>query len=269
MLEATGRAGPQGDDVVILKGSRRGLRIVLDERASVEELVAALRRKLWPARRFFAGATATLETGRRQATWAEWSLLLRTLRECGLRVADGPAEADPPADGGGRGAPPGLPAPEPGVRAVVGSARLTSEVSRAFAALGGRLRGGHAITPDRTLLVKRTLRSGQRIAYDGHLVVVGDVNPGAEVVASGDIVVMGALRGMAHAGARGEEGAVVVALQLQPLQLRIAHRVARAPDEPLTARGPEVARIRGGVVEVEPLAGILEEGAWAWRGASS
>ena len=107
------------------------------------------------------------------------------------------------------------------------------------------------------------------MAYDGHVVVVGDVNPGAEVVASGDIVVMGALRGVAHAGARGEEAAVVVALQLQPLQLRIAHRVARSPDEPLAGRGPEIARIRNGVVEVEPFAGILEEGTSAWQGASS
>ncbi|HEY8424812.1 MAG TPA: septum site-determining protein MinC [Limnochordales bacterium] len=269
MSQATGKAEPSHSDGVILKGTRRGLRIVLDETSSLEELVAALRRKLWPARRFFAGATATLEAGQRQATWAEWSLLLRTLRECGLRVADSPTEPDAQPEDGPESLRRSWRETDGGVRAVVGSARLTAELARAIGALASRVRGGPAVPPDRTLLVRRTLRSGQRIAYDGHVVVVGDVNPGAEVVASGDIVVMGSLRGVAHAGARGEESAVVVALQLQPLQLRIAHRVARAPDEPLAERGPEIARVRDGVVEVEPLAGILEEGTSAWRGASS
>lgn len=268
MTRGSGDRERVGHDGVVLKGSRRGLRVILDESLSLEDLLAALRRKLWPARNFFAGAPAVLEAGERRATWAEWSQVIRTLRECGLQVREEPPEgalsADGSLDGWLRGRRHG-----DGVPAVVGSARLTAELSRAMGALGGRARAGTGIPPDRTLLVRRTLRSGQRVAYDGHVVVVGDVNPGAEVVASGDIVVMGALRGVAHAGARGEEAAVVVALQLQPLQLRIAHRVARSPDEPLAGRGPEIARIRDGVVQVEPLAGTFEEGTAAWQGASS
>jgi len=103
-----------------------------------------------------------------------------------------------------------------------------------------------------TILVRRTLRSGQSIHYDGNVVVLGDVNPGAEIIASGNIVVMGALRGVAHAGATGDEEAVVTAFRLQPTQLRIASHITRAPDgnHPGPDR-PETARIKDGEVIIE------------------
>ncbi|MEW6046412.1 MAG: septum site-determining protein MinC [Bacillota bacterium] len=265
VVSAAGGRESKLRDSVALKGSRRGLRVVLDESADFREVLAALRRRLWPARRFFAGAPVFLEAGRRQATWAEWSEVIRTLRECGLEVRDGAPEGALAASGA-------LPSNHDreagsGAQAVVGSARLASEIAQlGLEATGRGLE--RAVPPDRTLLVHRTLRSGQRVAYDGHVVVVGDVNPGAEVIASGDIVVMGALRGIAHAGARGDEGAVVVALRLDPLQLRIAHRVARSPDQTVPGRGPEMARIRDGAVEVQPYTAGVEEGTSAWQGAS-
>ena len=71
-----------------------------------------------------------------------------------------------------------------------------------------------------TILVQRTLRSGQSIRYGGNVVIIGDVNPGAEVTATGNIMVMGALRGVVHAGAGGDEKAVIMAFRLEPTQLR-------------------------------------------------
>lgn len=78
----------------------------------------------------------------------------------------------------------------------------------------------------RTVSVHRSLRSGAIVRFPGDIVVFGDVNPGAEVVADGNIVVLGALRGMAHAGAHGDESATVMAFALKPAILRIAHRQA-------------------------------------------
>jgi len=78
------------------------------------------------------------------------------------------------------------------------------------------------------LFLDRTLRSGVRIEFEGHVVVLGDVNPGAEIVAEGNIIVWGRLRGMAHAGSDGNREAVVCALDLAPMQLRIADEVAPA-----------------------------------------
>lgn len=82
----------------------------------------------------------------------------------------------------------------------------------------------------RTLLLKKTLRSGQSVRYNGNVVILGNVNPGAEIVATGDIIVAGSLRGVAHAGASGDDSAVIAAFSLMPTQLRIAAHVARPPD---------------------------------------
>jgi septum site-determining protein MinC len=97
------------------------------------------------------------------------------------------------------------------------------------------------------VLVHRTLRSGFSLQHPGHVIVVGDVNPGAEIIAGGDVIVWGHLRGMVHAGAEGDEGAVVCALNLAPTQLRIAGQIALTPQR----RGkpqPELARLQDGRV---------------------
>lgn len=106
----------------------------------------------------------------------------------------------------------------------------------------------------KVLLLKRTVRSGQRISHRGTIVILGDVNAGSEVVATGDILVMGTLRGMAHAGARGDESAVVAAFRLKPTQLRIANIISRPPEEKQEVpTGPEIAHLRGELMIIEPL----------------
>jgi septum site-determining protein MinC len=104
-----------------------------------------------------------------------------------------------------------------------------------------------------TLMIRRTLRSGQRVHFRGNVVVVGDVNPGAEITAAGDIVVMGWLRGVAHAGAYGNDRAMVSAFRLHPTQLRIAHLIARAPDgvDETLPDVPEFAEVREGHLVID------------------
>ncbi|MGD1068400.1 MAG: septum site-determining protein MinC [Vulcanimicrobiaceae bacterium] len=104
-----------------------------------------------------------------------------------------------------------------------------------------------------TLYHRGTLRGGQAMHNLGNLVIIGDVNPGAELVASGDIVVFGALRGVAHAGAQGDRNARVIALELEPTQLRIATVIATSAER-AKARGPEHASIVGDRIVVVPFA---------------
>lgn len=105
-----------------------------------------------------------------------------------------------------------------------------------------------------TVLVNRHLRSGQKLFSDGNIVILGDINPGAEVIAGGSILVMGALRGMAHAGAFGDENTVIAAYRLNPTQLRIANHITRPPDgETILVNNPELARIRANKVIIERL----------------
>jgi len=95
---------------------------------------------------------------------------------------------------------------------------------------------------DTALFLNRTLRSGTRIEFAGHVVVLGDVNPGAEIVAEGNVIIWGRLRGMVHAGAKGNRKAVICALDLSPTQLRIADEVSGAL-KPRENPKPEIARI--------------------------
>lgn len=106
------------------------------------------------------------------------------------------------------------------------------------------------------VLVRRTIRSGQSLHHPGHVIVIGDVNPGAEIVAGGDVVVWGRLRGIVHAGAGGDEGAVVCALGLAPMQLRISRYISRSPGGELNQdhtrdASPEVASVQDGQIIVE------------------
>ena len=103
---------------------------------------------------------------------------------------------------------------------------------------------------EKAVLVRRTLRSGFSVQFAGHVVVIGDVNPGAEVIASGDVLVWGRLRGMVHAGAEGNEGAIVCALDLIPTQLRIAGQIAITPQRRGKSQ-PEMARLKDGQVVAE------------------
>lgn len=108
------------------------------------------------------------------------------------------------------------------------------------------------ITEKKSLkIINKTVRSGQRIEYDGDVLVIGDVNPDAYIVASGNIVVMGTLRGIVHAGANGDETAVVMALKLIPQQLRIGSFFTRSPDNPEMPEHPEKAYIENNQIVIE------------------
>ena len=75
------------------------------------------------------------------------------------------------------------------------------------------------------------VRSGQVVKADGDLVVIGDVNPNGRVVAAGSIYVLGRLKGIAHAGAKGNRDAVIAASWLEATHLLIAEEMQLMTDE--------------------------------------
>lgn len=93
------------------------------------------------------------------------------------------------------------------------------------------------------LYLQTTLRSGGDIRHNGTVIILGDLNPGSSVVADGDILVWGRLRGVAHAGAQGNARCLILALQMEPTQIRIADFVARVPETPPAQYYPEVAYV--------------------------
>ncbi|GAB4373724.1 MAG: septum site-determining protein MinC [Elainellaceae cyanobacterium] len=100
------------------------------------------------------------------------------------------------------------------------------------------------------LYIQTTVRSGMEIRHPGTVVVLGDVNPGSSIIADGDVLVWGALRGVVQAGATGNNRCMIMALRMDPTQIRIADCVARAPETPPSQYYPEVAYILSGSIRI-------------------
>ncbi len=106
------------------------------------------------------------------------------------------------------------------------------------------------ITDETALFLNKTLRSGTRVEFGGHVVVLGDVNPGAEIVSEGNVIVWGKLRGTVAAGTKGNENAVICALDLFPMRLQIGKHTLESSDRKETGR-PEIAMLRKGTIVIE------------------
>jgi septum site-determining protein MinC len=223
------------NSAVQIKGIKDGLLITLGD-GEWEEVQRALLNHLDQQAEFLRGARLALDVGGRVLRAVELGPLTREISDRGLilfAVLSGSAVTERSAQSYGLST--RLSAGGPRARQQVQTPNLPDT----------NLQGG-----DNALLVRRTLRSGFSLVHAGHVVVIGDVTPGAEVTASGNVLVWGRLRGVVHAGAEGDEAAVVCALELSPMQLRIAGHAAQAPRRRLRIQ-PEMACLQNGVVMLE------------------
>ena len=104
-------------------------------------------------------------------------------------------------------------------------------------------------------IYKGNLRSGQSIESDNGIVVLGDVNPGASLISKGNIIVLGSLRGTAWAGVGGNANCFIVCSDMMPVQIRIADIIARSPDNPDRSGAKEmrIAYLENGQICISPL----------------
>jgi septum site-determining protein MinC len=230
---------------IIIKGIREGLSVALPGDGAWADALGALETRLTATPAFFKGGRVALLVGPRALSEDDLrqarDLLAR--HDVTLLTIAGEHEhtrASAAVLGFDRLSPPQPPLAEPR------RGKVAVEVERQVVATS------IDEWPDAGLVVRRTLRSGQSLRHPGSVVVIGDVNPGAEIIAGGDIVVWGRLRGTVHAGALGNEGAIVCALDLTPTQLRIASRISRSPDDRRHKARPEFARVRDGQIIAEP-----------------
>jgi septum site-determining protein MinC len=100
--------------------------------------------------------------------------------------------------------------------------------------------------------IRKTVRSGECINYQGNIIIIGDINSGAEVYATGNVIVLGRIKGKVSAGTNGNTKAVIAAFSLQPEILKIANVIAMSPDDIEKPSYPELARIKDGLIIVEP-----------------
>jgi len=216
---------------VQIKGIRDGLLLVAGE-GSWEEIHASILTQLDDQASFLKGGRLAIDVGNQILKAVEMSKLRDEISERGLTLWAVLSSS---------------PTTEKTAQTLGLATRLSKpRPERTTRPLETTLQSG-----EQAILVHRTLRSGFSLQHAGHVVLIGDVNPGAEIIAGGDVIVWGHLRGMVHAGAGGNEGAVVCALDLAPTQLRIGGQIATTPQR----RGkpqPELARVVDGRVVAVP-----------------
>lgn len=229
------------DDSITLKGIKQGLLVTMKPEGRWPDLTARLVAQIDAQSAFFRGAQVALAVGPREVRRHELANLLKLLsardvsvlavlsedaatigsaRKLGLKTSLTELELEPPDS------------------SFEALAELPPPIDPEEHGTGG-------------VLIKRTLRNGRVVRSDGHVVVLGDVNAGAVIVARGDVIVWGRLRGTVHAGAGGDESAVVCALNLAPTQLRIASYITISPDDSRRKARPEMALVRNGRIEAE------------------
>lgn len=90
------------------------------------------------------------------------------------------------------------------------------------------------------------LERGDVLESEASIVVIGDVDQGARVIARGNVVILGQLHGTVYAGAGGNEEAVIAALEMAPMQLRIGNFQTGSKEKgKRLGRGPMVASVSG------------------------
>jgi len=216
----------------MIKGQLDGISITLSETDEFDVLQEDLRKKVSRGKRFFGGSdTAVSFKGRSLSENEEQSLIDIIISETNLDVTFVQSK--------------GFDAPIPGK--PQSQSAIPKIATQAPFGLNGK--------ESNTTYYKGGLRSGQSIKYNGSVVVMGDVNPGSEVVAGGNVVILGALKGMAHAGANGDNTCYIAALDLRPTQVRIADIISYVPA--ITGKksnaSPGYAYINHGQVFVAPL----------------
>jgi septum formation inhibitor MinC len=283
--------------IALLRGSARGLEIVVDGRASGDAIAVAVSAKLGEAPAFFRGSDvrirvdegplalgclAKLDTiaGQFELRIVEVGALSKDgVPHPNLAAGSAPerlAADQDPAQGSLPLPDDPAPVPVPVVESDPAPAVKAPSIDQLELALRAPKKSTfanvgveptfadepeievveHAPDEPETRIVVGPIRSGVIFEHRGHVIVFGDVNPGAEIRAEGNIVVLGRLRGTAHAGI-GRDAGFILALRLEPQQLRICRLVARASEGDTPGSQPEIAHVTSGTIVVERYLGRL------------
>ena len=206
---------------VMLKGNKSGIRIILDDELSFEELLEKVTEKFQNNADFLGDNRVVVAFDGRELSDEEEAVLLHTIQENSklqiVCVIDEDEERETLYE------------------------RTLQEKLMAIDSNSGQF-------------FKGNLRSGQVMEFETSIVILGDVNVGAQVVSTGNVVVLGKLNGTVYAGASGKEDAFIVATKMNPIQIRISDVIARTPDEKETPSNvPRIAYLREGAIYMDDL----------------
>lgn len=209
---------------VIIKGNNYGLSVFLDPEAPMEELLSNIRKKFQESARFFRGVGLAVSFEGRTLTSEEINAIVNTICENSEIEISCVIDTDK--------------AREAFFKSVLEEKAKEEADGKA---------------PGDGQFYKGTLRSGQVLEAEGSIIILGDVNPGARIVAKGNIIVLGALCGTAIAGLGRRKPAVVVALEMNPIQIRIGEVTARMGGKMKPSGNAQIAYLKLGTIHIGTL----------------
>lgn len=214
--------GVSMNNSVIIKGTKSGIIVVLDKDMDFDELKKQVALKFSESSKFLGTASMALSFEGRQLTNDEQREILNIINEnSDLKI----------------------------VCIVDTDEKKEQLMSKS---LNQRLM---ELSSNTGQFYKGNLRSGQVLEVETSIVVIGDINNGAKVVSKGNVVILGSLKGNVFAGASGNTNAFVVALDMDPIQIRIGDIIGRSPDKKSkkVVKEPKIAFVDDGNIYVEPL----------------
>ncbi len=206
---------------VVIKGNKSGIRIVLDSEMEFEALLEEVKKKFSSGAEFLGNAQVAASFEGRDLSEDEERVLLQCISEY--------SKLD--------------------VVCVIDNDKKREEYFTK--SLNERLM---QMNSNSGQFFKGNLRSGQVMEFETSIVILGDVNVGAQVVSTGNVIVLGSLNGTVYAGASGRKNSFVVALKMNPIQIRIADIIARSADEKTVPPSePQIAYLDNDVIYVDTL----------------
>lgn len=222
-------------NTVMIKGTKSGIILVLNPQTEWDTLKKEIAAKFKSSSRFLGDAQKAISFRGRDLSDDEQQEVLEIIQEnCNLQIMC-VLEESPEKE--------------------AAFARALQE--KAAASGDGRKQSGLLQRDNSSgFFFKGNLRSGQVLDVETSIIILGDVNAGAKVVSKGNVIILGSLKGNVFAGSAGNVDAFVVALDMKPVQIRIADTIARSPDESPKKSKEKEAKIafwEDGNIYIEPL----------------
>ena len=208
-------------NAVVIKSSKAGMTVILDPDLPFGELLEAIGKKFSESARFWGSVQMTLTLEGRDLTAAQEFAIVDTITKNSqievLCLLDTDAE----------------------------------RIERCEKALNDKLMELNSQTGQ---FYRGTLKRGDCLESEASIVIIGNVDHGARVTAKGNVVVLGELKGTVTAGVSGNPQAVVLALDMAPLQIRIGDLSSRFNERnKRLGRGPMIALVEDGAIVMRSL----------------
>ena len=208
-------------NAVVIKSSKAGMTVILDPELPFDELLDAIGKKFSESARFWGSVQMTLTLEGRDLTAAQEFAIVDTITKNSqievLCLLDTDAE----------------------------------RIERCEKALNDKLMELNSQTGQ---FYRGTLKRGDCLESEASIVIIGNVDHGARVTAKGNVIVLGELKGTVTAGVSGNPQAVVMALDMAPLQIRIGDMSSRFNERnKRLGRGPMIDLAEDGAIVMRSL----------------